>query len=108
MSTRLPVSIVPAQAIAEHRQRTLGSDARIQLSETAGGTIPWIEKRFVTLLQSFGVVILKSIMGHINLAPNLESFRITLTDQFQRYRRNRTHICKNVFAGCSITARCRG
>src|SRR4051812_22243130 len=94
-----------APAVSEEAQWPCSRNARILLPQRAGGCIARIcedlaPRRFLPFVERFEVGL-----GHVNLAAHLED--LGSTDDRLRNIADGPHIRRDVFAGCSVTARCR-
>ena len=89
-------------AVGAELQRAFGGDGRFLLAQTAGGGITRVNKGLLVLLCQPLVQFLEPGFGHVHLATHLYQLRIAAAPKLQRYRRNRSDVGGDVFAGIAI------
>ena len=94
-------------AVGTQFQWALCSNARVQLTQAAGGGVARVYKQLVAGGAGLFVQGFKTRLGHIDFAAHFQYLGHIIGEQFQRHRVDRAHILGNVFTYATVTAGCR-
>ncbi len=96
-----------ADAVADHGEGALRSDARVELPEAARRGVARVGEGLLAAVAGAGVELGEALPGHVHLAADLEHRRPALADQAQRDRRDRADVLRHVLAAVAVAARGR-